>query len=247
MDSKQVEGPYFEFSTVSPITNRPQTALGNEQSQHAPFSFNQAVKGLPGTYWRVLRNPGKATFMQEMGHASWKVVWTQITFYAIIAAIFIFLFSLALFFLLRSLILSINPNVSLLDFTDIALATSIIGLFVALLFPIVFFIRVGITHLLARAFGGRGTILAQSYARLLIEMPIGLLSLICLLIPILGWFVITALSWYAAVLLVFAVMAVYRLNGFKATAVVFIPVVVLYIAQSLAVYYLRMMLPIQPH
>jgi len=77
---------------------------------------------------------------------------------------------------------------------------------------------------LARAFGGQGTFLTQSYTYLLFDVPLGIVSSLIALIPIAGGFISIAIGIYSIVLAIFSVMAVHRLSGGRATAVVLIPI-----------------------
>jgi hypothetical protein len=85
----------------------------------------------------------------------------------------------------------------------------------------------GILYGLAKAFGGQGKFVTQCYTTLLFSVPIGIVSGIVNLIPFAGAFVAFALSIYAIVLNILSLMAVHRLSGGKATAVVLIPIGVL--------------------
>ncbi len=80
----------------------------------------------------------------------------------------------------------------------------------------------GLVYLLARAFNGQGTFLTQSYTPLLFQVPLGILSGILGLVPFFGLLGF-AVFIYGIVLQVYALMAVHRLSGGKATAVVFLP------------------------
>ncbi len=93
--------------------------------------------------------------------------------------------------------------------------------------PVSFFILVGIQYLIAKAFQGEGRFLTQSYTTLLYQVPIYAASYVLGLIPILGGIAGFALYIYSIVLNVFSIMAVHRLSGGKATAVVLIPIAVL--------------------
>ena len=95
--------------------------------------------------------------------------------------------------------------------------------------PVSFFILVGIQYLLAKAFQGQGRFLTQGYTTLLYQTPIYIISFVIGLIPIFGGLIGAVLYIYSIVLNVFAIMAVHRLSGGKATAVVLIPIIVLFL------------------
>src|SRR5207249_3543683 len=90
--------------------------------------------------------------------------------------------------------------------------------------PVFFFIGMGILYGLSKAFGGQGGFLTQSYSFLLFDVPLRFLAALVGLIPFAGGLIAFAISIYEIVLSVFAIMAVHRLSGGKATAVVLIPV-----------------------
>ncbi len=187
------------------------------------ISTATAMGSRPLQYIRVLTKPSAQTFAQEMGKASWDIVWVELIIYAIIATILSYL---------RASIFGIGtpvaPNSPISPATMQAIqAGSSIGLIV--LVPIGFFIGVGIYYALAKAFHGQGTFLQQGYTQLLISVPIGIASLILEFIPILGSIAAFALGIYAIVLNVFSIMAVHRLSGGKATWVVLIPVIVAFV------------------
>ena len=95
-----------------------------------------------------------------------------------------------------------------------------------IIIPLSFFIGQGIIYLIAKAFGGTGTFLRQGYTYLLISVPLGIISSALGLIPILGGFVAFGLGIDGIVLQIFSLMAVHRLSGGKATAVVLIPIAI---------------------
>src|SRR5207253_6490573 len=53
----------------------------------APLPLGEAIRNLPNQYLKVTTRPGPRTFAEEMGKASWDIVWVQLIFYAIITAI----------------------------------------------------------------------------------------------------------------------------------------------------------------
>jgi hypothetical protein len=198
----------------------PQPGYDYPPPQTAPLPLGEAIRQLPNQYIKVLTRPSAATFAEEQGKAAWDSVWVQLIIYAIVAAVLGYLSFL------------ISPNQfsttgsSTLNPGMIQTISLSAGFGLILLIPIGFFIGVGIYFLIARAFGGRGTFLAQSYTTLLYSVPIGILSSVLRLIPILGALAAFALGIYGIVLQVFAIMAVHRLSGGKATAVVLIPVAI---------------------
>jgi hypothetical protein len=223
------QGPYSQpqspYSAPQPPYGAPYQQPGYDYPppQAAPLPLSEAIRQLPNQYIKVLTKPSAATFAEEQGKASWDIVWVQLIIYAVVAAVLgylAFLISPNQFSTAGSS--ALNPGM----IQAISLST---GLGLILLVPIGFFIGVGIYYLIAKALGGQGTFLAQSYTTLLYSVPIGILTFALRLIPILGALAAAALGIYGIVLQVFAIMAVHRLSGGKATAVVLIPVAVVFV------------------
>jgi len=202
---------------------------GYAPPQQAPRSIGQAIQELPNQYIRVLTKPSRLTFEGEMGKADWAMVWIQLLIWAVVGTI-IGLIGSALRLATSSIVGSGGAN-----FNSILALTSSGNTFAFISVPISFFILVGIQYLLAKAFKGEGNFLTQGYTTLLFEVPIYILSYLLGLIPILGGIAGFALLIYGWVLNVFAIMAVHRLSGGKASAVVFIPIAVLFLLVFLCV------------
>ena len=169
------------------------------------------------------------TFAEEMGKADWAMVWIQLLIWALAGTI-IGLIASALRLASSSLI-----GTSGVSYNAILALTVSGNAFSFISVPISFFILVGIQYLLAKAFKGEGNFLTQGYTTLLFEVPIYIISYLLGLIPIFGGIAGFALLIYGWVLNVFAVMAVHRLSGGKASAVVFIPIAVLFLLVFLCV------------
>ena len=140
------------------------------------------------------------------------MVWLQLGMAVIIETMFLFLVGLV-----PSLHAFAHP--SMIPFLDNPLSA-------LLTIPLQFFAEMGLLYLLARAMGGKGSFVAQSYTSLLVCVPVNVLlsslGLALSLIPVAGvaLFVLLslALSIYQIVLQVYALMAVHRLSGGKATS-----------------------------
>ena len=202
---------------------------GYAPPQSAPLPLGEAMRNLPSQYLKVLTKPGPMTFAEEMGKASWDITWVQLIAFAIISAILSYLATLT------------SPTFTTATYGSINIAAyrSIIAgasLSSIIFIPLVFFIGQGIYYLLAKAFGGQGRFVAQSYTSLLFSVPIGIITGILALIPIAGGLLGLAVGIYSIVLNIFAIMAVHRLSGGRASAVVLIPIgVVLLLACGLIV------------
>ncbi len=188
------------YGTPQPPYGAPyqQPEYGYPPPQTAPLPLGEAIRQLPNQYIKVLTRPSAATFAEEQGKASWDIVWVQLIIYAIVAAV------------LGYLALLISPN-QFSTTSSSALSPGMVqaislstGFGLILLIPIGFFIGVGIYYLIAKAFGGQGTFLAQSYTTLLYSVPIGILSFALRLIPILGAKATAVVLIPVAVLLVLA-------------------------------------------
>jgi hypothetical protein len=204
--------PYGEASYASY-----QVGPGYTPPQSAPLPLGEAIRNLPNQYLKVLTRPGAMTFAEEMGKASWDIVWVQLIAIAIISAILGYFASL------------ISPAYNLPSsspISDAALRAIIAGVSFGyiILIPLFFFIGQGITFGLAKAFGGQGRFVVQSYTALLYYVPIGIVTGFVGLVPYIGNFVVFAAGIYEIVLSIFAIMAVHRLSGGRATAVVLIPI-----------------------
>jgi hypothetical protein len=206
-----------------------QGGYGYTPPQQAPRSIGQAIQELPNQYIRVLTKPSRLTFEGEMGKADWAMVWIQLLIWAVVGTI-IGLIGSALRLATSSIVGSGGAN-----YNSILALTASGNTFAFISVPITFFILVGIQYLLAKAFKGEGNFLTQGYTTLLFEVPIYILSYLLGLIPILGGIAGFALLIYGWVLNVFAIMAVHRLSGGKASAVVFIPIAVLFLLVFLCV------------
>ena len=150
--------------------------------------------------------------------------------YALIAAILASLAVFILFSLLNSLFTSLSSGPAEASGINPLFAFSliyalIIGVSVFTSAVGGFFIGQGFIYLLARAFGGQGSFTAQAYTALLFQVPIGIVSSFLSVIPFVGSIGSLA-GIYGLVLQVFSLMAVHRLSGGKATAIVLIPVAI---------------------
>ncbi len=208
------ENPY-----VAPPYPYYQGGPGYGPPQSAPLPLGEAIKGLPRQYIKVTTKPGVMTFAEEMGKASWNIVWVQLIAFAIISAILSYLYTL-----ISPTFTAITSSIpsSPITATLRSLLTGL-PLVVIIQISVFFFVGQGISYGLAKAFGGQGKFVTQCYTYLLFSVPIGIVSGIFYLIPIAGGFVAIAQNIYSIVLSIFLLMAVHRLSGGKATAVVFIP------------------------
>jgi hypothetical protein len=188
--------------------------------QGAPRPLREQIKELPGQYIDVLTRPGVATFAAQMGKATWRMVWVQLLGWGVISTI-LGLLAGAIF---TSIGFHFYGSLSPEAMQELSARSASYGGIISI--PLGFFLWMGLVYLLAKAFNGQGTFLTQSYATLLFQVPLGILGSILGLIPYLGLLGL-AVFIYGIVLQVFALMATHRLSRSKATAVVFLPAVMI--------------------
>lgn len=195
----------------------PETPYGAGAPLRRPLPLGEAIRELPNQYIRVITKPSVGVFAEEQGKAAWNIVWTQLIGLAIISA----LLSIGIL----NVALSTNPTARQ-SFGAIGAASGVFAILFLIFIPIAFFIGTGIYHLIAKAFGGRGTFLTYCYCYLLFAVPLGIISGVLGLIPFVGSLASLAISIYQIVLQVYMTMAVHRLTGGKATlAVLILPII----------------------
>ncbi len=186
-----------------------QTTPGTHDASSPPL--RAALSQLPHQYFKAVTRPSVATLTKDRANASWSLVWIQLLAWAVVDAVLGLLVNLIS-----------PPAIGSTALQLFALASSI-GLLVVV--PGLFFLLMGIVYLLAKAFGGRGTFLEQCQTSLQIQVPLGILSKILALIPVVGRILNSVLSLYGIVLQVIVIMAVHRLSRGKAIAVILLPLV----------------------
>lgn len=216
-------GPSPQAPYGFPLYQQP--GYGYAAPPAAPLPLGEAIRQLPNQYLKVLTKPSAATFAEEQSKAAWNIVWVQLLALAVIAAV--------LGYFARLISSSLIPTTMSPAMQQAAAIESAFAQLIGV--PLGFFIGVGILYLIARAFGGQGTFLAQGYTYLLFEVPLSIIVALLALIPILGALVAFAVGIYALVLEIFSIMAVHRLSGGKATLVVFLPVIVVLVLGCIVV------------
>lgn len=210
------------FGYANPFQAPPQPGYGYQPPRSKePLPLGQAFKALPGQYYRILTKPGSITFAEEMGKASWDIIWVQLIIISVITAVLTLLALLIVAFFISS---SSSDSSSLTALPSILIGFSfVIMLLVLILVPVSFFVGTGISYLIAKAFDGKGTFLEQCYTTMLITAPVTFLNVLLRLIPFLGSLAAFALSIYSIILQIYALMAVHRVSGGKAALIYFIP------------------------
>jgi len=212
------------------VYQQPGYGYGPPPIQTAPLPLAEAIRQLPQQYIRILTRPSAATFAEEQGKAAWNIVWVQLLGLGVISGLLVFLIlQIALPIVMNSASSSSGSStmagvVAIIE--GFAVGFAILEIIAV---PVSFFITSGIYYLIAKAFSGQGTFLAQSYSATLFYVPMAILSLVLGLIPFLGGLAGLALFVYEIVLGVYMMMAVHRIGGGKATAVVLMPAIVLFL------------------
>src|SRR6266478_537058 len=218
------QGPYG-----APVYQQPGYGYGPPPIQTAPLPLAEAIRQLPQQYIRILTRPSAATFAEEQGKAAWNIVWVQLLGLGVISGLLVFLIlQIALPIVMNSASSSGSSTMAgvVAIIEGFAVGFAILEIIAV---PVSFFITSGIYYLIAKAFSGQGTFLAQSYSATLFYVPMAILSLVLGLIPFLGGLAGLALFVYEIVLGVYMMMAVHRIGGGKATVVVLLPAIVLFL------------------
>lgn len=227
--------PYEQAAPQQAYATPPPTGYGAPAYQQgaafgyappAPRSWGQALQELPGQYIKILTRPSALSFIEEQSKADWGMVWTQILIIGLVGTI-VGLISLAFGAAMMASLAGGGAGAAYSMMSSIFIGS---GSVYAIISTIIgFFIVVGIQYLLAKAFGGNGSFVQQGYDYLLFQTPIAVISTILGLIPILGGIIGFALWIYGLVLNVFSIMASHRLSGGKATWVVLIPIIAIFL------------------
>jgi hypothetical protein len=189
-----------------------------------PLPLGEAIRQLPQQYFHVLTHPGAALFAYEQGKAAWDIIWVQIILSSVVTALVgLVAFNTTVFSWL------VHGHVSSGTLQFLRAFSGAIALGYIIFAPIIFFIATGFYHLVARAFGGKGTFLAYSYCTLLYTVPISIISSVLgiatsefnLIFPFVS-FITSALAIYNIILPISMTMGVHRLNASRATIAVFI-------------------------
>jgi hypothetical protein len=131
----------------------------------------QSIKALPKQYMNVINHPSTIVFFQEISKANWLMVWLQI---GIMILAYIILSSIRELF--APLIIGV-ASLSSSTYTTILAETgagSAFGILSFITVPLSFFFGQVFQYLLAKAFNGQGTFLAQSYTALLFHVPLNI-------------------------------------------------------------------------
>jgi hypothetical protein len=195
-----------------------------------PYTLEEIMRVLPRQYIKVLSRPSIAAFTEEMSKATWRLVWVQLLGWMTLLVI-----CGLLILLIRALFLIFTASFDLVGLAS----TFALTLLLALIIPMLLLVNTVLVYLLARAFGGRGTLGVQSYTCLLFQIALSALVSILSFIPTigiaLGIFFGFGAFLYGLLLQIFAIIAVHRLDARSAVAAVFISAVITLLFISLLI------------
>jgi hypothetical protein len=202
-------------------------------------SLEDVLRALPRRYAKVLSKPSVAAFSAEARQAEWHLVGIHVLGWMTMLGIFGLL---TLF--IRALVLGLTGSLDDLSGLGFTFGLTLV---LTLFIPTFLLVDAVLTYLLARAFGGRGTLPAQIYTGLLFQIPLSTVSCFLAFIPTVGILLGTLFGFgafiYSMMLQLFATMAVHRLDARTATATVFVPaVVVLLLVWLFFAFFLRTVL-----
>jgi hypothetical protein len=213
------QGPYDPDDRHA---QRPHHPSGTPQA--TPLPLSEAFGQLFGQYWKIITRPGPTTFAQEMGKAQWGILWLQLIAYTLLASILSFLHNQLYPVVFPVLYASDASGTTSVDLSFLQGPINFIeGPGASFVILLGFFIFQAFVFAVAKALRGTGTFPAQAYTTLLCQVPLGLITAVFAFIPLLGALIGITASIYEIVLNIFAMMAVHRVGGGKATAILLIP------------------------
>ena len=194
--------------------------------------------GMVQTWIRVVSGPNEATFAQEQNssNANLQTALIWVVLAAVVTSILGFIQSLLFASSAQGMLgmlggMDLPPeSQAMIDamvqgglFAGMSGAGALMGIIVT---PILFLIAVGIVHLIATVFGGRGDFGRYAYLSAAISAPISIVNGFLAFIPVLGGCVALLISIYSIVLNYFAVKVAYSLSSGRAIAVILVPLIV---------------------
>jgi hypothetical protein len=203
-----------------------------------PRQLGVAMVQLPVLYLKTLFTPSTRWFAEEGQQASWGIVWVQVILLIIVPGILGYFRALD-----RSAAARDATNSQALGdlLSALIVSTSIIGIVVqTLIVPAFFFFGVIIQFILAKAFRGYGSFLAQSHTMLLYHVPLTIINsalssiflAIHLSLPlrlVLNPVVDLVLFIYGLFLNIAAITGVHRLTRGRATLVVVLAYIIFWL------------------
>lgn len=216
-----------DYSNTPPPRYEP--AFSGPDGNQTPLPLNEALRQLPNQYIRVLTKPSEEVFEEELYKSSWNISIVQLLIMIVAGIILPIIASLLSPTMVSTYVAnSTSIGMSQQALRELLISPSISAIFLKIIVILVaFFIGVSAQFLLAKAFSGYGTFLTQSYATLLYQVPVSIISAALNLlgaIPVAGTMIVEliglVLFFYSVVLNIYQIMATHHLSRGRATAVV---------------------------
>lgn len=193
-------------------SDEPSTGSSHAKEPERAAAITAAITGfdmrdLLRRWWSVITQPRVATFDTQQSGASWLSVAIQ----------------LALLGVLDALLAALAVHANILVIVVANMLSAYIGFF---LFAVLYFAC-------ARLLGGKGAFLPYAFVLALIYVPLQILGVLLGIIPVIGIFLLLALSVYQLILSVYATASVHHLTMTRAAAAVLVPFVLLLVLSSL--------------
>lgn len=194
--------------------------------------------GMVQTWIRVVSGPNEANFAQEQNssNANLQTALIWVVLAAVVTSILGFIQSMLFASSAQGMLgmlggMDLPPeSQAMIDamvqgglFAGMSGAGALTGIIIT---PIFFLIAVGIVHLIATLFGGRGDFGRYAYLSAAITAPISIVNGVLAFIPVLGGCVALLISIYSIVLNYFAVKVAYSLSSGRAIAVILVPLII---------------------
>lgn len=206
----QQYGPSYPPPNYGPPVARPE------------FRFDRLVQ----SWINVISHPRVITFDMEQARASWTAVWFGVLLMALVEALgaafrWAAINALGVSNVTRDVVRSLYPGTSI----EAQSAADPIGAFFGAI--VAFFVGAALVYVAARALGGQGTFLTQTYLTSLAVVPLSIIAATVGWVPVLGWLASVATGIYTVVLLVVAVASSHRLSIGRSIVAIILPGIVL--------------------
>ncbi len=196
---------------------------GGPYGSYAPSGsqgFN--LQALLQRWQYVLTRPSVPTFDAEQPAANWQTMLISLVILGVVEGVSQFIIGLE-----QGSAMTITlPNQSPYVFHPNPVGNAfggLIGAFVG------FFVLSGILYVSAKVFNGQGTFLTQSWLLSLFLVPLDIISAVARIVPFVGGLVAFAAFVYGVYLAVLAIASAHRLSTGSATAVVLLPLAILFV------------------
>lgn len=165
----------------------------------------------------VITGRNVPAFDAQLPSANWQAVWIGLAILGLVRGV-----TSAIGAAFASAV-TINNHVYLPSSPASSFFSGLFGVFIG------FFIGVGILYLIARLFGGIGSFLGYAYLISLFYVPLGIVSAVFGLLPIIGAIIGLLIGIFEVYLAIQATASAHRLPMDRATWVVLIPVIIAFV------------------